>query len=104
MEDSGIVDLYWQRSQQAIVETDDKYGNYCFSIAWNILTNREDAQQSVSDTYLADRIHYGAFENPENPWFRRTGQEWEMEPVSREEYQAVLDAHVPRPVTLTPVP
>ncbi len=33
MEDSGIVDLYRQRSQQAIVQTDDKYGNYCFSIA-----------------------------------------------------------------------
>ena|GEM_PF-6139918 len=29
MEDSAIVDLYWQRSEQAIYETDRKYGSYC---------------------------------------------------------------------------
>lgn len=53
MEDAGIVSLYWDRSEQAIVETDRKYGAYCFSISYNILTNREDAQECVSDTYMA---------------------------------------------------
>lgn len=53
MEDSQIVDLYWDRSEQAIAETDTKYGRYCFSIANNILPFREDAQESVNDTYLA---------------------------------------------------
>ena len=53
MEDQKIIDLYWQRSEQAIAETDAKYGGYCFSIAYNILTNREDSEESVSDTYLA---------------------------------------------------
>ena len=53
MEDKRIVDLYWSRSEAAISETDRKYGKYCFSIAYNILTNNEDAEESVSDTYLA---------------------------------------------------
>ena len=53
MEDSKIVDLYWERSEQAISETQNKYGNYCLSIARNILPTREDAQESVNDTYLA---------------------------------------------------
>lgn len=53
MEDHKIIDLYWQRSEQAIRETDSKYGGYCYSIAYNILTNREDSEESVSDTYLA---------------------------------------------------
>lgn len=53
MEDQKIVDLYWSRSEQAISETDRKYGKYCYSIAHNILANNEDAEESVSDTYLA---------------------------------------------------
>ncbi len=53
MDDKQIVDLYWQRSEQAIQETDTKYGGYCYSIAYNVLANREDAQECVSDTYLA---------------------------------------------------
>ena len=53
MEDSKIVDLYWERSEQAISETQNKYGHYCLSIARNILPTREDAQESVNDTYLA---------------------------------------------------
>ena len=53
MEDSKIVDLYWERSEQAISETQNKYGKYCFSIARNILPTKEDAQESVNDTYLA---------------------------------------------------
>lgn len=53
MEDQKIIDLYWQRSEQAIRETDRKYGGYCYAIAYNILSNREDSEESVSDTYLA---------------------------------------------------
>ena len=53
MEDQKIIDLYWKRSEQAIAETDAKYGGYCFSIAYNILLSREDSEESVSDTYMA---------------------------------------------------
>ena len=53
MDDSAIIDLYWDRSETAISETSQKYGSYCFSIAYNILTNHQDAEESVSDTYLA---------------------------------------------------
>lgn len=53
MDDKAILDLYWSRSEQAISETDTKYGAYCFCIANNILNNREDSEESVSDTYMA---------------------------------------------------
>lgn len=53
MDDQAIVELYWSRSESALSETAAKYGAYCYSIAYNILTNREDAEESVSDTYLA---------------------------------------------------
>lgn len=53
MDDKIIVQLYWDRSEKAIVETDAKYGGYCYSIAYNVLANREDAEESVSDTYMA---------------------------------------------------
>ena len=53
MEDQGIIALFFKRSEQAIEETDKKYGGYCYSIAYNILSNREDSEESVSDTYMA---------------------------------------------------
>lgn len=53
MDDSGIVKLYFARSEQAIHETDAKYGKYCYAIAYNILANREDSEESVNDTYLS---------------------------------------------------
>ena len=53
MEDTKIIDLYWQRSQSAIHETDRKYGSLCRSIAYSILANREDSEECVEDTYLA---------------------------------------------------
>ena len=52
MDDSKIVEMYWQRSEQAIAETDQKYGKYCYRIAYNILASNEDAEESVSDTYM----------------------------------------------------
>ena len=53
MNDSQIVALFFDRDQRAIEETAAKYGNYCYSIVRNILNNREDAEEAVSDTYLA---------------------------------------------------
>lgn len=52
MEDKNIVDLYWERNEAAIDETAKKYGKYCFSVAFNILSNTEDAEESVNDTYM----------------------------------------------------
>ena len=52
MEDARIVDLYWARSENAISETSAKYGKYCYTIAYNVLANHEDADESVNDTYL----------------------------------------------------
>lgn len=52
MEDARIVDLYWARSENAIAETSAKYGKYCYAIAYNVLANHEDADESVNDTYL----------------------------------------------------
>ena len=52
MEDAQIVQLYWDRSEQAITETNRKYGAYCAGIAYGILQNREDAEETVSDSYM----------------------------------------------------
>jgi len=52
MEDRQIVELYFQRSEIAIAETDKKYGRYCHYIAYRILENDEDAKEIVNDTYL----------------------------------------------------
>lgn len=52
MEDSKIVDLYWEHSENAIEETSKKYTRYCHYISFNILHNKEDAEECVNDTYL----------------------------------------------------
>lgn len=52
MDDAKIVQMYFDRDEQAIPATADKYGNYCASIANNILGNHEDAEECVNDTYL----------------------------------------------------
>ena len=52
MEDTAIIDLYWKRDERAIEETDRKYGNYLYTVADNILSNREDSEECVSDTWL----------------------------------------------------
>ena len=51
MEDSRIVDLYWQRDERAISETAAKYGKYLHGISYQILRNAEDAEECVNDTY-----------------------------------------------------
>lgn len=53
MEDNKIVELYWNRDENAINETKNKYESYCFSIAKNILHNQEDSKEVLNDTYLA---------------------------------------------------
>lgn len=52
MEDTKIIQLYWDRNETAITETANKYGNYCTSIARNILEDEEDVKECVNDTYL----------------------------------------------------
>lgn len=52
MDDSQIVDLYWNRQGIAISETKKKYGRYLFSIANHILAQYEDSEECVNDTYL----------------------------------------------------
>ena len=52
MEDEKIVALYWERSENAIAETEAKYGAFCLSVARNLLDTREDAEECVNSTYL----------------------------------------------------
>ena len=52
MDDESIVELYWQRNQQAIAETDSKFGKYCHTIAHNILNSTQDSEECVNDTWL----------------------------------------------------
>ena len=52
MEDERIIEMYWQRQEQAITETAAKYGAYCRAIAMQILQNGEDAEECVNDTWL----------------------------------------------------
>lgn len=53
MDDNRIIELYWERSEKAISRTAAKYGGYCYTIAYNILFNNEDSEESVNDTWLA---------------------------------------------------
>lgn len=52
MDDKRIIELYFARCEDAITETDKKYGAYCVSIARSILNSPEDAEECVNDAYL----------------------------------------------------
>ncbi len=52
MDDEAILTLYRQRDSSAVAETEAKYGRLCFSVAHNILFNREDSEECVNDTWL----------------------------------------------------
>ena len=52
MDDSEIIRLFWDRDENAIYATADKYGAYCASIARNIVRDPQDAEECVNDTYL----------------------------------------------------
>lgn len=52
MDDTSIIELYWNRDEQAICETDKKYGKLCYRLADNILKSKEDTEECVNDTFL----------------------------------------------------
>lgn len=52
LNDNEIVDLYWERDEKAISETDKKYGRYLYTIAYNIVHERMDCEECLNDTYL----------------------------------------------------
>ncbi|MDK2964410.1 sigma-70 family RNA polymerase sigma factor [Lacrimispora sp.] len=53
MEDSQIIDLFFERSEQAILELSNKYGKICNKVSLNILNNTQDAEECVNDAYLS---------------------------------------------------
>ena len=55
MDDDKIVDLFWQRAESAIRETEKKYARYIKYIAYRILGNHEDAEECENDVYLKAR-------------------------------------------------
>ncbi len=52
MEDNEIIELYFERSEKALKETQCRYGAYCLRVAYNILRSREDSEECVNDTWL----------------------------------------------------
>ncbi len=52
MDDKRIIELFFERNEKAIRETDEKYGKLCHSISYNILKSREDSEECVNDTYV----------------------------------------------------
>ena len=52
MDDLEIIELYFCRDEKALTETAHKYGNYCYTIAFNVLNSIEDSKETVNDTYL----------------------------------------------------
>ena len=63
MDDSKIIDLFYERSEQAIIELSQKYGTVCTKVANNILNDVRDTEECVNDAYL------GAWNTipPQNP-------------------------------------
>lgn len=53
MEDAKIVELFWQRSEEALTAAEEKYGRFCYKIAYGILANRQDCEECVNDTWMA---------------------------------------------------
>ena len=52
MEDEQIISLYFDRNEEAIRQTDIKYGALCYKVAYNILNSPTDSEECVNDTYL----------------------------------------------------
>lgn len=57
MTDRELIELYFVRSEQAISETAKQYGSLCYTISYNILYSKEDAEECVNDTYLSAWNH-----------------------------------------------
>lgn len=52
MDDKQLIELFFARSEQAIQALDEKYGKLCQHLSYNILGNRQDAEECVNDAYL----------------------------------------------------
>ena len=52
MEDSKIIEMFYERSEQAIIELSKKYGAVCTKVANNILSDKRDTEECVNDAYL----------------------------------------------------
>ena len=52
MDDNKIIELYWARDEQAVSESKLKYDRALIRISYNILSNHEDSEECVSDTYV----------------------------------------------------
>ena len=53
MDDRDLISLFFRRDESAIQKTSEKYGHYCFTVAWNILFDREDSEECVNDTWYS---------------------------------------------------
>lgn len=52
MDDRRIVELFLNRSEEALLQIDIKYGRYCHRVAFNVLGNAEDSEECVNDAYM----------------------------------------------------
>lgn len=77
--DSEIIDLYWSRDPSAIVVSSRQYGKYCRKIVWNILSNTEDTEECLNET-----------------WFRA----WNAMPDARPDYLAAFFGAISRRLAL----
>lgn len=53
MDDKRIIELFFQRDEQALRLVEQKYGGLCFCVANNILHSHSESEECVNDTYLA---------------------------------------------------
>ena len=53
LKDEQIIELYWSRDEKAVDETDFKYKNYLYKVAYNIVHGEKDCEECLNDTYLA---------------------------------------------------
>lgn len=52
IDDEKIIEMFFERSEQGIQELDNKYGKICHNLSYNIVNNRQDAEECVNDAYL----------------------------------------------------
>ena len=52
LSDEKIIEMFWDRDERAISETDRKYGKYLYAIAYNIVHDHPDCEECLNDTYL----------------------------------------------------
>lgn len=82
--DQEIIELYWKRDEGAVRETRDKYGAYCYSIADNILHDRQDSEECVNDTWM----HAWNAIPPQRPQYLRQFLSKITRNISFDRYQA----------------